>query len=179
MSGNSKKFLPLIPPPPGDLKRLIELLEVRRQYSDRFNPDFIQRHLDEEPEKVFLALLKSFNIDIKAKYILKLKTEIEIDIVEHKEFFEALRPKDLAEKYGIDFKYDNLPSAKSASYPSGHTAQAYYVALHLSEKFPELTDRIFLVAKMIAESRIDRGVHFRSDNEGGMALAEKLFQRKG
>ncbi len=46
--------------------------------------------------------------------------------------------------------------------------------MKLSQIFPELKNDLFAIANMIAESRIDRGVHFPSDNTAGKLLASKL-----
>ena len=78
---------------------------------------------------------------------------------------------------GIPFNYDYLESAQTASYPSGHTTQAYYIAYKLSDEFPKLKPQFLYVAKMVAESRVDRGVHFPSDNEAGIELAKNLYAR--
>ena len=76
---------------------------------------------------------------------------------------------------GVDFEFDYLESAQTPSYPSGHTAQAFWVAHNLSDMFPELEREFFRLAQMIADSRIDRGVHFPSDNRAGKALADAVY----
>ena len=94
----------------------------------------------------------------------------------HKNYFNSLRPSELAEKHGIDFDSDYLESAQTPSYPSGHTTQAYYIASKLSLIYPKLKKYFFEMANMIAQSRIDRGVHFPSDNRAGIMLALRLFK---
>ena len=84
-------------------------------------------------------------------------------------------PEELVGKNTFDHEHpDFLETAQTPSYPSGHTAQAYYTAIKLSAIFPQLKDQLFTLAKMIEEARIDRGVHFPSDNTGGIVLAQKL-----
>lgn len=168
----------LIPPPPGNHFRLRELSLVNRQYKDRFNPEFLQEALDKNISKVYKSLLDAYNKDISEKYIEDIKMEVLPYVDEHKSFFNSLRPNELADKVKMDFEYDKLESAQSPSYPSGHTTQAYYCAFILSEKYPELEGQLFLVADMIAQSRIDRGVHFPSDNDGGILLAKKLYDMR-
>ena len=75
----------------------------------------------------------------------------------------------------MEFDFDDYESARTPSYPSGHTAQAFYTAHTLSEMYPELQANLFEVAQMIADSRIDFGVHFPSDNDGGKMLADALI----
>ena len=78
---------------------------------------------------------------------------------------------------GVDFKYDHLESAQTPSYPSGHTAQGYYIAEMLSREYPDCTEELFGLAELIADSRLERGVHVPSDNEAGKLLAQKLAER--
>mgnify|MGYP001336828567 CR=1 FL=1 len=168
----------LIEPPPSEKERVEELKEVSEQYQNRFNPEFLQPYLDEKPEVLFYEYLKRNGES--AIPVLRIK-----DIMEsiypfvklHKEFFEAARPKDLAKKHDIKFQHDKISSAaNSYSYPSGHTAQAFYGAIKLSEIFPNLKEGLMGIANMVAESRLDRGVHIRSDNNAGKQLAEEIIR---
>ena len=99
-------------------------------------------------------------------------------ILDLKDHYNTVRPDELASMKGIPFRSDFLETAQSPSYPSGHTTQAFYLAHTLSEEFPFLSSEFFNIANKVAESRIDRGVHFPSDNEGGKILAKTLFESK-
>ena len=164
----------LIPPPPPVEYRVQELGKISMQYQNRFNPEVLQAALDEDIAMIFDTLLSSHNIESQYDLVCGLKEEIEGSIHLHKNHFNTPRPNELAEQYGIRFEFDYLESAQTPSYPSGHTAQAFYVATKLSRLFPHITEDLFILANMIAESRIDRGVHFPSDNEAGKLLAAKL-----
>ena len=108
------------------------------------------------------------------KEIVELRKSIVPIIKFHKQHFKQLRPHELAKKVNYPFEYDYLESAQTPSYPSGHTTQAFYLAHKLSEMFPDVEKDLFAVANMVAHSRIDRGVHFPSDNEAGKILALSL-----
>ena len=166
----------LIPPPPSEEHLLGELKEVSHQYKNRFNPEFIQEDLDKKMAKVFSEFLRSSGEEKAVDDIKKIGRKILPTIMFHKEFFNSKRPSELAKEEGIDFEFDELDSAKTRSYPSGHTAQALYIALTLGDEFPHLKDGLLLVAQMISESRIDRGVHFPSDNNGGVELAKAFYE---
>ena len=130
--------------------------------------------LDENIEEAFDIVVKTAGAGSHIDLITMLKDEIVPIIKHHKEHFSTSRPHELAQQYEIPFEYDILETAQTPSYPSGHTAQAYYIAIKLSAIFPKLKDQLFTLAKMIEESRLDRGVHFPSDNTGGIVLAQKL-----
>jgi len=164
----------LVPYPPPVEERLKELEAISSQYKNRYNDESIQSLLDENMEGAFDSVVMSAGAGSHIDLINALKSEIVPIIKHHKEHFSTPRPHELAQQYEIPFEYDFLETAQTPSYPSGHTAQAYYTAIKLSAIFPQLKDQLFTLAKMIEEARIDRGVHFPSDNTGGIVLAQKL-----
>ena len=109
----------------------------------------------------------------------ELKSALRPIVMYHKEHFNSPRPDELAERAGVPFQSDFLESAQTPSYPSGHTTQAFFLAHFLSDMFPELSTDFYTLAQMVADSRIDRGVHFPSDNEAGKLLAQKLHDMIG
>lgn len=62
-----------------------------------------------------------------------------------------------------------------ASYPSGHSMQAYMLAHILSDKYVNKKEDLFRIADKIAKNRELAGVHYRSDTEFGKYLAKKLY----
>lgn len=167
----------LIGPPPSEVDRLIELPLVSDQYRNKKNPDKMQDLLDKDMESLFNAILIDAGLPSSMYMITGIAKSIVPDIKFHKDYFGALRPKELAQKHGVYFECDKLESAQTASYPSGHTAQACYLAMVLGEIYPHLSAKLDSLADKIADSRIDRGVHLPSDNTAGKELAEALFQK--
>ena len=164
----------LIPNPPSIRFRIQELSTISHQYTNKYNPESLQRLLDSRHRDVFDFVLVKEGKGSHRPYIDQLNREVLPAIIFHKEYFNQLRPYELAREYGIDFEYDKLETIQNRSYPSGHTTQAFYIATKLSRIFPDLKKQLFTVAHMVAESRIDSGVHFPSDNEAGKLLAAKL-----
>ena len=164
----------LIPPPPELNYRIAELEIIQNQYHNRYNPESIQDTLDDVVDP-FNAVLTSAGIRSQKDLLSQFVIEVIPAIHFHKNFFNAPRPHELARDHGIIFTSDYLDSAQSPSYPSGHTTQAYYIAHKLSSIYPDLKKSFFEVANMIAQSRIDRGVHFPSDNKAGILLAKKIL----
>jgi len=168
----------LIPPPPSEEEHLRELSEVSYQYENRYNAPELQDALDSSSEHLFSNLLLEHGHVESPVNIKSMMDGILGSIVIHKSFFNVSRPNVLASKHGIPFKYDYLESAQTPSYPSGHTAQAYYAALLLADKYPLLREGLLNIARMVEQSRVDRGVHYPSDNKAGKLLATVLYENK-
>ena len=170
--------LVVIPPPP-DVETRVKELEyiIKRREKPVTSPEYSDI-LDRGIPHIFEQILSTAGVSGSLEAIDALKDEIKPEIYFHKKHFGEPRPNELAEVLGISFDYDYLESAQTPSYPSGHTAQAFYIAYCLSAKFPDLRHLFLRAAELIAESRIDRGVHFPSDNEAGKLLAYELFKRR-
>ena len=167
----------MIPPPPRTRELMSQLPKISYQYENRYNNKGIQPYLDRCYWVVFDGVLTSRGYSSQAPEIKGLGESLAPLISSLKEHFNLLRPEQFAKLNGVPFKCDYLETAQTPSYPSGHTTQAYYIAHKLSDRYPHLKSEFFSVAKMVAESRVDRGVHFFSDNEAGVQLAEKLHTR--
>jgi hypothetical protein len=170
----NKKANILIPKPPSIHGRIEELDLIDYQYKNKFNPPELQNILDKNISYLFNQFLLYRGYSDSFKEIKNLVKSIKPIIKFHKKHFNQLRPLELSNIINKPFSSDSLETAESPSYPSGHTTQAYYVAHILSKKYPELAEDFYKIANMVAESRIDRGVHFPSDNVGGKILATKL-----
>ena len=166
-------------PPPVSFEELIkELKEVRNRRQNPVTPPKYSHILDQKITDIFNQIMINDGKPGYHKKIKNLKNEIKPVIYYYKNYYNQMRPNELAEEIGQHLDYDYLESAQTPSYPSGHTTQAFYLAHCLSVEFPSLSPKFFELAEMIAESRIDRGVHFPSDNEAGKLLAQYLFKVK-
>ena len=167
-----------IPDPPGE--SLQELEHVILQYQNRYNPESLQQHLDTAMESLFDQVLQIAGYDSQKQKILSLKKDpiVMKTIKDLKNIYKRPRPDEVASIFGINWKGDGIymTTDDTYSYPSGHACQAYYIALELSLLFPTLKESFLEVANMVAQSRIDRGVHFLSDIEAGKLLAYKLHK---
>lgn len=68
------------------------------------------------------------------------------------------------------------PAKVNFSYPSGHATLLYVEALVLGELFPDRRTELLAWAHKAAWGRILAGVHFPSDDVGGLLLAEALME---
>ena len=152
-----------------------ELDIIRNQYENKFNDELLLYSLDSEIDILFDEIIINNGFDSCLDLIDNIKNEISGTIYYHKNHFNCLRPKELAKKHNIKFNSDDLESANTSSYPSGHAAQGYYIAYKLSDIFYSLKEEFLNLANMIAKSRLDRGVHFPSDIVGGKDLAKEFY----
>jgi acid phosphatase (class A) len=165
----------IYPPEAGSNEELQDFLEVIQQYDNRKVPNQLQEICDTGMHIMMCKYLRSHGIHVNEQeandITLKLRPVIKI----LKKYFNRKRPDALARDYNIDWNDDFLDSAQSPSYPSGHTIQAYFLAGKLSEMFPNHSEDLFIIAEMISQSRIDRGVHFPTDIEYGKIIAGELL----
>jgi len=66
-------------------------------------------------------------------------------------------------------------TANTPAYPSGHTAQAYYLAKQLEKKYPHLRNQLYECAEKCAKARIDAGLHYESDNDFSKYIVFTFF----
>ena len=80
----------------------------------------------------------------------------------------------MAKVMNIPLEDHELKSMKTPSYPSGHSAQAYLVALTLSLMYPKYKKDFMQVADNISDSRNVAHAHYKSDSDFGKKLGADL-----
>lgn len=165
-----------IPAPPEDTPA--ELLEVIEQYHDRVMPDEMQYDLDENVARMFHHIIEESGERFPYPKVKVLETSVNPVVLFYKKLFNRKRPSEFANHLGLSWSGDDddMSTTNTPSYPSGHTCQAYYLAHTLGEKFPALQEDLLDLAEAVAQSRVDRGVHYPSDLDGGRELAWHLYK---
>ena len=79
------------------------------------------------------------------------------------------RPKEF-----LGSEYDEIENMFNPSFPSGHTAGAYFIAEMLSNLYESHRQELKKLARLIGQSRIENGVHFPSDVLYGRFIGETL-----
>ena len=107
-------------------------------------------------------------------------SKLNVATVKLKIFFNHPRPatyKNLITEHGLETLPINiyLKSARSPSYPSGHTTGYYYFYRVASLKDPKNEAKYRKTFENGALSRILAGVHFDIDNKAGIELARILY----
>ena len=90
--------------------------------------------------------------------------------------FARPRPYVLAEAYKKPFKTYVDHRYSTASYPSGHSCEAYMFAGILAKKYPKKHKVFNIFAEKLANSRIIAGVHFPTDIICGKILANQIVK---
>ena len=90
-------------------------------------------------------------------------------IFAQKQKYDRVRPSFIDPTLTTVIDIPNHPA-----YPSGHAVQSYLIAVFLSELDPQNTERYFASAERIRKNREVAGVHYPSDSEAGVLLAQQL-----
>ncbi len=86
------------------------------------------------------------------------------------------RPVQLADAMGLKFHDEPLETAKTPSYPSGHSAQGRLVGKYLATMYPEHSEEIMKLADNISNSRLVAKVHYPSDSAFGLKIGDAMFK---
>jgi len=109
------------------------------------------------------------------KLVNKLIKESDKLLMKIKKHHNRPRPKVLAKKIGIKMKDIELKTMKTPSYPSGHSLQAYLIALTLSDKHPQKKDKLMKAARDISYSRRVARAHYKSDSLFGEQIGKDMY----
>jgi len=97
-------------------------------------------------------------------------------IYELKYKYNRARPFQLGEFYNIpDFKIHKLDSAKTPSYPSGHSTQGIFISKVFGKMYPTHEKHFNKLGKMISHSRLMARAHFPSDTKFGEKVGNLIF----
>ena len=180
------------PPPANSSERTKqELLEVK-SFMEKDHPEEFKSQLkkmDEDPAEFIIDSYKELSGEVftsKPKNVPKeaLKFikggDVEVLVMKLKMHYARPRPYQIAEHYGIKLNYNKKiqhGDADAPSYPSGHTLAAYFAARVIGYIDPMYANELEEKAKMVADSRIAEGVHFKSDNNFSFALVDKVMMK--
>jgi hypothetical protein len=137
------------------------------------------RAYDMSLTRVFAQVIMEQNLGEKGADIVdKLLDETLPLLIKLKFYFQRPRPYQLAEHYKLKlFPFDSK-SADSPSYPSGHALQSKLICHVLGNHFPEKFDYFERLAKDIEYSRLYMGIHYQSDVDYSLYIAEVIIRDK-
>jgi acid phosphatase (class A) len=107
---------------------------------------------------------------------LRLNADASLSINSAKAAFK--RPRPFVEKGGktcLEDPQERDQTAKTYSYPSGHSTYSWLTGLVLSMVAPDRATDVLARARSYGESRVVCGVHYESDVQAGRAAASGLF----
>lgn len=156
-----------------------EELEVISSLPDKLSDDDI-RLIDEQDEdfvvNTFFKYADDNNLNIDKDKINTISEDLASIIMNIKYRFNRPRPNQLAPFYGIELKPRKGISADSPSYPSGHSAQATFLARLIGDENPEYKIDLMEIGEEVGVNRLKGNFHFPSDHEAGVDLGKDLYE---
>jgi len=175
-------FLNFYPPKNSSFQTHTELLEMQKFMSSNQPHNFKSKleEMDDKPANFVIDYFEEISGIKVPSNILKLILggDVEVLAIKLKVYYNRPRPYQLAKHYGIDLDYNHSiqnNSANTPSYPSGHTLSAYFSAKVMSLIEPNLKPSLIERARMVADSRVYEGVHFKSDNDFSIYLVDNIL----
>lgn len=168
----------LKPPPRNDsLQTWVELQQIKEMLSRLTEDDREEiARQDVGIEREFVSLLPKQDQGAALRDLDDLTNELATICQYFKLKFDRPRPEQLFKFWGVDAAPFPSKSAGTPAYPSGHAMLARFVALYLSRKYPSLKGAFGQLAKKMGYNRIQAGLHFPSDYESGVRLADSLWK---
>ena len=169
-----KKYMDITPPTNNSDEVMGEL-----QLIDSLPPidDFVRT--TDDIHNHFSKFLKSKKLEYpknEIKEILKNSSSILLKLKYH---YNRPRPEQLAKEMGLKFHAKPLDSAKTPSYPSGHSAQGRLISRYLAEKYPKQEDELIRLGNEIGTGRLVAKVHYPSDDLFGKEIGDALYKSMG
>jgi hypothetical protein len=159
-----------------ELNQLVDYIEELKKDEQALKR---YRAYDMSLTRVFAQVIMEQNLGEKGADIVdKLLDETLPLLIKLKFYFQRPRPYQLAEHYKLKlFPFDSK-SADSPSYPSGHALQSKLICHVLGNHFPEKFDYFERLAKDIEYSRLYMGIHYQSDVDYSLYIAEVIIRDK-
>lgn len=159
------------PPPPGSLAAQADLETVLQVQAWR-TPEqaaLAQRLVQDDPFKFSEVLGPGFSAErlpLTAAFLKQVIADTVAVNLALKDRFQRKRPH--LEDPRVE---PCLELTGSPAYPSGHSVRAYVTASILSGLFPERREALLNYARKAAWARVQGGIHYPTDLEGGRILA--------
>lgn len=110
--------------------------------------------------------------------LMEIRKDITPLIVKLKYYYQRVRPNQLACMLKMPLYVYKSLSADTPSYPSGHSLQAKLYCEVLGNRYPEYYKKLQDLAQKISDSRLYMGVHYPSDCEFALYIAETVLKNK-
>jgi len=123
----------------------------------------------------YLEFFDSIGEQYPKKEVDTLMNDTKPIIYKLKYHYNRPRPFQVASAIDLKFHREPLKTAKTPSYPSGHSIQGVLVGKYLAAKYPKYSTEIMQIADDISKSRLAANVHFPSDSIFGEQIAVALY----
>ena len=160
-----------LPPSNSSEETRLEMLELKNLQTQHPDPAKLEEDYDDDFLWAFEKICKDNGLVFDKKFFKAMIKEVGHIVIKLKYKFNRPRPFQLAKVHCLDLmKYDS-ETAKTPSYPSGHTTQGRVLSIYLSKLYPELQDQFEVVSDTISLSRMVGCHHFPSDVAYGNQIA--------
>lgn len=160
-------------------EELNEVVEGISLLEDSENELFLKRYnsYDRSLIQTLTTIFKQKGVDIQ-DVCEEIYHDINPLIAKLKVHFNRPRPYQLANYYKLKlFPFDSF-SANSPSFPSGHTVQSYVMLNVIGSMYPTHYKFCKQIIDDVAESRINLGLHYQSDNDFAKEVGESILKHK-
>lgn len=164
----------MLPPANSSADAMVELETIANANLLHKNPAKLEDKYDDKFDWAFREIVEEAGLEYDKTYFKQLIKEAASITIRLKYKFNRPRPFQLGPVLGIDVTKYQSSTAKTPSFPSGHTAQSVLVACVLGKKYPELKEKLMKVADKVSLSRVVGGHHYPSDIEYGKVLGKWL-----
>lgn len=160
-----------------ELNFLVEKIKETKVNEEKLN---LYQTFDIYLEEYYSDFLSNFKVpeDSVKKIIEDINNDIKPLIVKLKYFFQRPRPYQLAYYYKLKLMPFRTLGSDSPSFPSGHAIQSKVISEVLGNKYPEIYTALEKIADDVCESRLGLGVHYQSDIDVGIYIAERICETK-
>jgi len=158
------------PPSDGSLTTYKEINDIKRTPIDK---KFVEYNDDQE--KVFKNIFKQKGLAFPEDTFKRLNNDSADIITKLKNYHGRTRPQGLAKGLGLNLDVVNMDTAKTKSYPSGHSAQSRLFANAFSQMYPKHKNDFMKAADDISKSRLVGRVHYASDSKVGEELGDAMY----
>ena len=162
-------------PPTGNtvVKEIHQIQDLYRTATDEQKQQYINCDMD---ASYYIKLyMEDHDLDYDADEIEFIEQQCRPIIKHYKNFYNRPRPYQVAEALDIEFDRFVSDTAKTPSFPSGHTVQPIVVAEYYAKKYPQHRSGLMKGAKICGYGRVIAGMHYPSDYDAGVKLGEELI----
>ena len=161
-----------------DPKTLKELKFVAKSTFNRSDAEIEKIHnIDRDLDSPFIYLLSRYGLEYPQEYIGRFYNIVEPVLMNIKHYWNRPRPVQLSKLFNISIDPIATNTVHTPSYPSGHTMYSKLVANILKHHYPQIENKILdNIVYDTARARVMMGVHFPSDNQASILLANYVFK---
>ena len=162
------------PPKNGSNQTMQEMISLDKITMDA---DIIKK--SDDIHEYYSDFFKSVGEEYPRLAVDSLMNDTKPLIYELKYYYNRPRPYQIAKALDLKFYNQPLETAKTPSYPSGHSIQGMLVGEYLANQYRKYATSIMKIANNISKSRLAANVHFPTDSIFGekIALALYLYMR--